>query len=61
MSSTICIHDDEKPPRSKLGINIDDGVNYTWEKDYFCSKCNWFIGYYSRVKSITITKIISVV
>lgn len=52
----ICEHDEERPRRSKLGIHINDGVNYTWEKEYFCSKCNWFIGYYSRIRSLAAGK-----
>jgi len=43
----LCVHD--RPPRSKLGININDGKNYTWEKDFFCAECKRFIGYYSRI------------
>jgi len=48
----ICTHDEERPNRSNFGKYQNfDGDNFTWEKDYFCKKCNWFIGYYSRTRS----------
>jgi len=47
--TVLCEH--ERPPRSKLGLNINDGINFTWEKEYFCKECNWFIGYWSRIRS----------
>ena len=47
--TVLCEH--ERPTRSKLGLNINDGNNYTWEKEYFCKECNWFIGYWSRIRN----------
>ena len=41
--------DHARPPRSKLGIHINDGRVYTWEKDYFCPECKWYVGYWSRI------------
>jgi hypothetical protein len=44
----ICTH--ERPPRSRLGVNMNGKNNcFTWEKDYFCDECKWYVGYWSRL------------
>lgn len=51
MNNGICIH--ERPPRSKLGLNLArlGSQIINWEKEFFCKECNWFVGYYSKIIS----------
>lgn len=59
MPNMICTHDEERPERSKLGLTLNCLFGIcNWEKEYFCKQCKSFIGYYSRIKSVPITKTI---